>query len=181
MESMAHIAGMVWSSVGVLPVPRRPAFLKMSRWLRRGGLLPLLALLWVGAAGAAPIRNPANDHYYEAVARSGGITWAAADAAASARSFNGMPGHLATITSAEEQTFIVGQFPQAINGGYWLGGFQSHGSSIRRRAGSGSRASPGATPAGGPGSPMTSRGPAPAVRTRTGCTSGISRAAAGMT
>jgi uncharacterized protein DUF642 len=127
MQSMAQIAGMAWSAVGVLRVPRRPAFLKMSRWLRRGGLLLLLALIWAGAAGAAPILSAANGHYCEAVARPGGITWAAADAAANARSFNGMPGHLATITSPEEQTFIVGQFPQAINGGYWLGGFQSHG------------------------------------------------------
>ena len=79
------------------------------------------------AAGAASIMNPDNGHYYEAVARSAGISWNAANAAANARMFQGMHGHLATITSPAENDFIAKRFPQAIAGYYCLGGIQSHG------------------------------------------------------
>src|SRR5690349_21768051 len=45
------------------------------------------------AAGAASIMNPDNGHYYEAVARAAGISWNAANAAANARTYQGMHGH----------------------------------------------------------------------------------------
>jgi hypothetical protein len=40
----------------------------------------------------------------------------------------GYSGHLATITSAGENEFIVSNFPIAYYKGYWLGGFQPLGS-----------------------------------------------------
>src|SRR5207244_546216 len=63
----------------------------------------------------------------EAVTKSQGSTWDEANAAANAKTFNGMHGHLATLDSPSENQFLVKQFPQAIAGGYWLGGFQLHG------------------------------------------------------
>jgi hypothetical protein len=59
------------------------------------------------AAGAAPIMNPDNGHYYEAVARDAGISWNAANTAANARTFHDMHGHLVTITSPAENSFIL--------------------------------------------------------------------------
>jgi hypothetical protein len=49
--------------------------------------------------------------------------WAGAQASASATFFNGQPGHLLTITSAAEQSFINANFGDATT--YWLGLFQS--------------------------------------------------------
>jgi hypothetical protein len=47
-------------------------------------------------------------------------------AAAQTHSFNGLPGYLATITSASENAFLAASFPERSepdqNG--WLGGFQ---------------------------------------------------------
>src|SRR5207244_9782682 len=73
---------------------------------------------------AEPVLNPANGHYYEAVSQSQGIGWSAARSAASRETFKGMPGHLVTIGSAQENQFLVDQFPQAVRGYFWLGGFQ---------------------------------------------------------
>ncbi len=73
-------------------------------------------------ANAGPIEVwDVNGHGYELVLAPGGITWHDALTAAEA-----MGGHLATITSAEENAFIVnmlgiGQDP------FWLGGFQEPG------------------------------------------------------
>jgi hypothetical protein len=79
------------------------------------------------AVPAAPFLNPDNGHYYEAVQTPGGVTWDAAHAAAQSLTHLGVTGHLATITSAAENQFIVRNFPQAITGGFWLGGVQPHG------------------------------------------------------
>src|SRR5207248_251432 len=76
---------------------------------------------------AAPIKFSTNGHYYETVSRSQGITWSAANTEAMGRTFTGMHGHLATITVYRENDFLAQHFPSAINNGYWLGGFQTHG------------------------------------------------------
>lgn len=41
-----------------------------------------------------------------------------------ARRHDGMQGHLATITSDEEDRFVSTNLRQAVAGGYWLGGFR---------------------------------------------------------
>ena len=51
--------------------------------------------------------NSGNGHYYKFVSTS--LTWTDAKAAAAASTFNGLTGYLATITSAEENAFIVGK------------------------------------------------------------------------
>jgi len=100
------------------------------------------------AQSSKPLLNPANQHFYEAVTVSGGIGWLDARAAAASRSFRGVQGHLVTITSAQEDNFIIANLPEAFEaqpavnecaGGpttepsncgdpYWLGGFQPTGS-----------------------------------------------------
>ena len=54
--------------------------------------------------GLNTLYNPINGHYYEYIAS--GLSWSSAKAAAAARTFNGMVGYLATVTSAAENEFI---------------------------------------------------------------------------
>jgi len=84
----------------------------------------------VGQARAERVRWAINGHYYEAVSvGSGGISWDDAKAAAEA-----VGGHLATITSSQENDFVLSLIggPQywisdggSWNLGPWLGGYQS--------------------------------------------------------
>jgi len=85
-----------------------------------------VAVQWsVGAGG--------NDHFYEVIQAPSGITWEAANTAAM-----GMGGHLATITSAEENAFVFGLVDDfssfwftsthSASLGPWLGGLQPAGS-----------------------------------------------------
>ncbi len=70
-----------------------------------------------------------NGHYYELV-DANDIQWTDARDAAESMSCCGVFGHLATITSADEQAFIVANFAPGNEVGYrWLGGFQDTGSS----------------------------------------------------
>jgi hypothetical protein len=66
-----------------------------------GGTIPAGAVLW-----------PTNKHHYLAV--KGAITWTAADEAARAAG-----GHLATLTSLEENNFVFGLVD--VSAGAWLG------------------------------------------------------------
>jgi hypothetical protein len=90
----------------------------------------VLSVVAPGGAEAAAILNPANGHYYEHAITASGVTWDQANAAASAVIFLGIPGHLATVTSAEEQAFISMHFDFAtVSGnGTFIGGFQLAGS-----------------------------------------------------
>ena len=72
-----------------------------------------------------------NGHFYEAIAVPTGITWTEASEAA-----NSAGGHLATITSQEENDFVfslvdddVFWFQWSSLHGPWLGGYQPEGSS----------------------------------------------------
>src|SRR5689334_7620771 len=62
-------------------------------------LLATASSLMTGRAGADPIHYAVNGHWYEAVEVPQGIPWETAVAQASARGYDGLPGHLATITS----------------------------------------------------------------------------------
>jgi hypothetical protein len=54
------------------------------------------------------IKNNANGHYYEMVpAPSGGISWLVARDAAAQRTYKGLVGYLVTITSQDENNFVV--------------------------------------------------------------------------
>jgi hypothetical protein len=85
-------------------------------------------------AEATPIQwavsSGGNGHYYEAVDRQFvAFSWTSANADANSRTFAGLQGHLATLTSAAETAFVVATFPQAASAfGYVIGGFQLPGS-----------------------------------------------------
>jgi hypothetical protein len=82
-------------------------------------LFALFALIFT--VSAAPVLWNGNGHYYELVP--GNIIWDEARTAAELRSFNGLPGHLATVTSSDENGFIAGNF--AISEGarfVWIAG-----------------------------------------------------------
>lgn len=76
--------------------------------------------------GLAPTIDPATGHAYLAFEQPA-VTWDEANAAATALKYRGCTGHLATITSMDENDFITGAFPAAAPGGYWLGGAQPPG------------------------------------------------------
>jgi fibronectin type 3 domain-containing protein len=87
--------------------------------------MTLLLLLSSGQALRAdtfPLFNPLNGHYYQVI--SGNISWDQAKTAAEGRSWEGMQGHLATITSSSEKDFISQNAGDLANGQYWLGGYQ---------------------------------------------------------
>jgi hypothetical protein len=90
----------------------------------------VVSLLTASAALGGPILNPANGHYYELITTAQGVSWDQASAAASALTFAGVQGHLATVTSDQEQSFISTTFNfSAVPGnGTYLGGFQPVGS-----------------------------------------------------
>jgi FG-GAP-like repeat/Lectin C-type domain len=71
-----------------------------------------------------PVYNPANGHWYQEVEVPGGIAWQGANRAAQADFFVGLTGHLATMTSGEENQFMLNNLPHAVQGNWWLGAYQ---------------------------------------------------------
>ena len=107
----------------LLHLQPRQAFGRVALAALAAALIVLLGQSQVSAA--APVLNAANGHYYQSVSVSGGLTWPEANAAAQALTFNGLQGHLVTVTSGAETTFLV------TNGlavdEYFAGGFQDAG------------------------------------------------------
>ena len=94
------------------------------------GSVAVFLTLVASPAAAAPIQwttgAGGNDHYYEFVMASN-VSWTGADAAADLLSHLGMPGHLATITSAGENAFLANLVSTSLAGpdiGPWFGGSQ---------------------------------------------------------
>lgn len=83
----------------------------MNKWatlalIIAGFLIPSIAL-------ATPIQFTGNGHYYDFIAASptaAGLTWDQARAAATGLTYNGVSGHLATLTSSAEDQFIRDNF-----------------------------------------------------------------------
>ena len=69
------------------------------------------------------VLNPQNGHYYRAFTV--GMSWTSAKAAAEAMSYSGMQGHLATVTSAQENEWMRTNLSLSIDSRYWIGGRQS--------------------------------------------------------
>lgn len=87
----------------------------------------LISLVISGAslsAFATPIYDPDNGHYYDII-QSSGITWDAAKTAALSQYYNGLEGHLATITSAAEHTYVNTAIQLYGGGEMWAGGYQN--------------------------------------------------------
>jgi hypothetical protein len=90
-------------------------------------LIPLFFLLLVGAfqpAKAEPLPLGYNGHYYRLICDLEGLTWYEARDSAAGMTYNGMQGHLATITSEGEEDFLINSF--SLNSTerteIWLGG-----------------------------------------------------------
>jgi hypothetical protein len=79
-----------------------------------------------GAEASDIYYNPANGHYYELI--SGPLTWPEIETIVAASNYQGCPGHLITITSQEEQDFVVSDLSEAVNLGYCIGAYQPPGS-----------------------------------------------------
>jgi hypothetical protein len=75
---------------------------------------------------AQPVLNPANGHYYEVIDDSI-ISWTEANLTAATLLFESSVGYLATITSAEEEAFLLSTFTPAQLSRRWLGGSQGEG------------------------------------------------------
>ena len=98
---------------------------KMKKLSFSALLSSLVMLSANGVAIATPSQWPANGHFYEAITPVSGMDWSQANSAASSSVFQGLQGHLATITSAEENSFIYGLLDsQSPTWGYFLGGYQ---------------------------------------------------------
>jgi len=84
------------------------------------GLLVGAAVISFGEAEAAPVQFGSS--FYEYVPDEA-VSWNTASAAASASTFMGAQGHLATVTSAGENDFLLGLVtPLPSAQGAWLGG-----------------------------------------------------------
>ncbi len=79
-------------------------------------------LLFSSTAHSIPILNPTNGHWYDHISYN--ANWENASAHAQTLSHNGMAGHLVTLTSEAENTWVVSNLSD-ITG--WLGGFQPDG------------------------------------------------------
>ena len=86
-------------------------------------ILVITFLLFSSTVHAMPILNTNNNHWYDHI--SFNADWFGANAHAQTLSHNGMAGHLVTLTSALENTWVVSNLSD-ITG--WLGGFQPAGS-----------------------------------------------------
>lgn len=68
------------------------------------------------------IFNPTNGHYYSlVVSQESPLNWFEAKVAAESLELKGVSGHLATVTSQQEEDFIVSNFPEIYPQYVWLG------------------------------------------------------------
>jgi hypothetical protein len=75
-------------------------------------------------AQAQVIYNPANGHYYEIVVPNVLLTWEGNKIDAHNRTHMGLRGHIATLTSAQEDQFITTNMPAAVFYTLQLGAYQ---------------------------------------------------------
>lgn len=70
----------------------------------------------VSIADSGPIQMPGTSHWYQSISAS--LTWDEAMARAQSMTYNGMVGHLLTITSTAEDSWISREFPSGV---FWMG------------------------------------------------------------
>jgi hypothetical protein len=87
-------------------------------------LISVVVFLAGASAWAAPVLDPSNGHYYDII-RAPGITWPDARVSALSSFYLGLRGHLATITSADEHSYVNAAIALSGGGEMWAGGFQS--------------------------------------------------------
>lgn len=101
-------------------------------------ILGALALSFVCMnSWATPVLDSANGHYYDVVADLD-VPWLTAEQQALTLTYNGLEGHLVTITSGAEDTF-VGNLVQSYSlpggGEVWAGGYQNPSTEVNPQAG----------------------------------------------
>ena len=96
----------------------------MKKKLLAGLAIAVLVIGTVEITQATPIQFTDNGHWYEVVNTS--TNWTTANSTAQNSIFNGINGHLATITTAKENDFILGLLG---NSSWFIGGFQNPGTS----------------------------------------------------
>lgn len=83
----------------------------------------LFGFVCVPSAQALPVQWGVNGHYYDFVPSS--LNWQEALADAEAQIYLGFDGHLATITSADENAFLNTTFNTGANSNFaWIGGYE---------------------------------------------------------
>lgn len=92
--------------------------LPIYHWRRAGVLIVLLEVFIGSAALAAPVQWAGNGHYYDMIVPANGIKWTDARSAAASSTYNGLPGHLVTFSSAGEWNFVYATFPRNFT---WIG------------------------------------------------------------
>ena len=101
----------------------------MKHKLVAGLATALMILCAAGIGQALPVLWETNGHFYDVIAFPSGITWDDANTVAANSTYLGMNGHLATITSMAEHTFIIDNLGGWVAlHGFYLGGFQPAGS-----------------------------------------------------
>lgn len=83
---------------------------------------------WAPKAYGVPVQWSGNGHYYERFDRLHDydqITWLEARVAAESQSYLGAQGYLVTITSQEENDFIINNLGGEAIRNKWLGGFET--------------------------------------------------------
>lgn len=83
------------------------------RWFAVSLIICLVAAVSMPAARAEALPVAFDGHFYEYVAADH-ISWTDANAAASSLSYAGLHGHLATVTSPEENAFITDLLPVVV-------------------------------------------------------------------
>ena len=84
-------------------------------------LLIVASFVSLPAEGAGPVFNSTNRHYYQLVEVANGINWYDAKTSAESMKCHLMTGYLATITSSNEQNFIINNFPEVLPNAVWIG------------------------------------------------------------
>ena len=78
-----------------------------------------------GVRKSQPVYNPANGHYYSRA--DAAVDWHKAKALAQQSEYLGVAGHLATVTSEEENTWIKENVGGRLLLDHWLGGYEQAG------------------------------------------------------
>ena len=94
--------------------------------LRFSMLLIVVFLIGKMPVHAEPIQWASNGHWYEII-DAPAINWFEANTVANCKSFNGLQGHLVTITSGAELQFLVDNFDNSLVS-RWIGAHQPDGS-----------------------------------------------------
>jgi hypothetical protein len=93
--------------------------------MKRTLLLVAIFLVLASASFGAPVYSPVTGHWYERIDKE--ISWVNAKDEAAALTYSGVQGHLATITSDQENWWIVNNLGGELTLDRWLGGYLEGG------------------------------------------------------